>query len=102
MKLEYSGRERIPVAKDVVWAFITDPANIASCMPDVIESKVVDARTFDAVVQVAVGPVRGRFKFHVVIDPRYAGQLHADSRAAVGPAAGAEGAVSFSIVVRNS
>lgn len=69
MKLEYSGRERIPVGKDVVWAFITDPASIASCMPDVLESTVVDPRTFDAVVQVAVGPVRGKFKFHVVLDP---------------------------------
>ena len=70
MKLEYSGRERIPVTPDAVWAFISDPANIASCMPDVLESTVVDPRTFDAVVQVAVGPVRGKFKFHVVLDPQ--------------------------------
>jgi carbon monoxide dehydrogenase subunit G len=73
MNLEYSGQERIPASKDVVWAFITAPANIASCMPDVLESTVVDPRTFDAVVQVAVGPVRGKFKFHVVLDPQPGG-----------------------------
>jgi len=73
VNLEYSGRERIPVSTDVVWAFINDPANIASCMPDVIESTIVDARTFDVVVQVAVGPVRGKFKFHVVLDPQPGG-----------------------------
>ena len=70
MNLNYSGVERIPVAKDVVWAFINDPANIAACMPDVISSTVIDPRTFDAVVQIAVGPVRGKFKFHVVLDPQ--------------------------------
>jgi carbon monoxide dehydrogenase subunit G len=74
VNLEYSGREQIPAALETVWAFICNPANIASCMPDVIETKVVDARTFDVVVQVAVGPVRGKFKFHVVLDPQSSGQ----------------------------
>jgi len=70
VNLEYSGREAIPAALDAVWAFISDPANIAACMPDVIETSIVDARTFDVVVQIAVGPVRGKFKFHVVLDPQ--------------------------------
>jgi uncharacterized protein len=70
VNLRYEGVERIPVPKHVVWKFINDPANIASCMPDVLSSSVADARTFDAVVQVAVGPVRGKFKFHVVLDPQ--------------------------------
>lgn len=74
MKLEYSGREEIPVAQDVVWAFVNDPASIAACMPDVISSTVVDEHTFDAVVQVAVGPVRGKFKFHVVLEPQPGGE----------------------------
>jgi uncharacterized protein len=73
VKLEYGGRERIPVAPGVVWAFINDPASIASCMPDRIESTVIDARTVDVVVQVAVGPVRGKFKFHVMLDPQPGG-----------------------------
>lgn len=70
MNLNYSGCETIAAPHDTVWSFITDPASIASCMPDVIESTVVDPRTFDAIVQVAVGPVRGKFKFHVTLDPQ--------------------------------
>ncbi len=69
MNLAYEGCEQIPAPAERVWAFITDPAAIVSCMPDVISSNVVDGRTFDAVVQVAVGPVRGKFKFHVTLDP---------------------------------
>jgi hypothetical protein len=77
VNLEYSGREVIPADRSTVWAFINDPAKIAGCMPDVIESSVVDAHTFDAVVQVAVGPVRGKFKFHVVLVPQ-PGDEHMD------------------------
>ncbi len=69
MNLEYEGREEIPAPKARVWAFITDPGSIASCMPDVISSNVVDGRTFDATVKVAVGPVRGKFTFHVTLEP---------------------------------
>ena len=69
MNLEYSGTESIPASKDTVWSFVTSPSAIASCMPEVQSSKVIDDRTFDAVVGVAVGPVRGKFKFHVVLEP---------------------------------
>lgn len=70
MNLEYRGQERIPVGKDVVWAFITDPVKVASCMPDVVATTVIDGRKFDVVVQVAVGPVRGKLTFHVTLDPQ--------------------------------
>jgi len=74
VNLEYGGRERIDADRDTVWAFVNDPAKIAGCMPDVLESHVVDEHTFDAVVQVAVGPVRGKFKFHVVLVPQPGGE----------------------------
>lgn len=70
MNLEYRGTETIPASKDAVWAFINDPASIASCMPDVLSSTVIDPHTFDAVVGVAVGPVRGKFTFHVTLEPQ--------------------------------
>jgi uncharacterized protein len=70
MNLEYRGQERIPASKDVVWAFITHPVKVASCMPDLDSSKMIDARRFDAIVQVAVGPVRGKLTFHVTLDPQ--------------------------------
>ncbi|HVB37602.1 MAG TPA: carbon monoxide dehydrogenase subunit G, partial [Vicinamibacterales bacterium] len=45
-----------------VWAFVRDPQKIGGCLPEVVEVTVHDPQHFDAVVQVAVGPVRGKFK----------------------------------------
>lgn len=74
MNLEYSGREEIPTGLETVWAFVTDPTKVATCVPDVVESTVVDARTADAVVQVSVGPVRGKLKLRITLDPDAAAQ----------------------------
>jgi carbon monoxide dehydrogenase subunit G len=70
MNLTYNGHEDVPAPKDKVWTFINDPAQIAACMPDVVETTVHDAHNFDATVAVAVGPVRGKFKFKVSLDPQ--------------------------------
>jgi uncharacterized protein len=70
VNLEYKGQEVVPVPKDKVWAFINDPSKIASCVPDVISSNIRDPRNFDAVVGVAVGPVRGKFTFKISLDPQ--------------------------------
>jgi uncharacterized protein len=69
MDLQWSGQERIAASKDAVWSFINDPAKIASCLPEVQQTNVLDARTFDATVGVAVGPVRGKFKFKIGLVP---------------------------------
>lgn len=74
MNVEYRGSERIAACKDAVWAFINDPANVAACMPDVVESKVLDSHAFTAVVEVHVGPVRGTFHFNVALDPQSDGK----------------------------
>ncbi len=70
MNLEWSGQEKIAASKAAVWAFINDPAKVASCLPDLLESNVHDARNVDATVKVAVGPVRGKFKFAIQLEPR--------------------------------
>jgi len=69
MNLQYSGEERIPASPDVVWAFVTDPEKIGRSMPEVVEVTVHDPTHVDAVVQVAVGPVRGKFKLKVELQP---------------------------------
>lgn len=69
MNLEWNGQERINANKAKVWAFINDPAKIASCLPDLQSSNVKDAHNFDATVKVAVGPVRGSFKFAIALVP---------------------------------
>ena len=74
MNLHYSGQEVVPKPKATVWAFITDPRQVAGCVPDVIDSTVLDDRRFDAKVKVAVGPVRGTFTFHIALDPDPGGE----------------------------
>jgi len=46
MNLEWSGQERITASKEKVWSFINDPTSIASCLPDVRQTNVLDAHTF--------------------------------------------------------
>ncbi len=70
MNLQWNGEEAIPVSKDRVWAFITDPKQLATCLPDVLETTFYDDRKFEATVQVALGPVRGKFKFKIALDPQ--------------------------------
>jgi carbon monoxide dehydrogenase subunit G len=69
VNVEYSGQERIAAGADEVWAFVNDPEKVGRCLPDVIDVTVQDQTHFDAVVQVAVGPVRGRFKFKFELQP---------------------------------
>ena len=71
MKLQQRGEERMTAPPDVVWPFVTDPAKVASCLPEVVDVTVHDDTHFDATVGVNVGPVRGRFKlkFELLPDP---------------------------------
>ena len=73
MNLQYTGEETITADKATVWAFISDPAQIGRCLPDVVEVTVHDPTHFDAVAQVGVGPVRGKFKFKFELQPDPAG-----------------------------
>jgi uncharacterized protein len=70
MKLEYSGQEQIPASKNDVWTFINDPRKVASCLPDVQEVVVHDETHLDAIVQIGLGPVRGKFKFKITLEPQ--------------------------------
>jgi len=79
MDLQWNGQERIAASKDAVWSFINDPAKIASCLPDVQSTQVIDAHTFNATVGVALGPVRGKFQFKIALEPD-AGGSHMDMK----------------------
>ena len=61
MNLQYNGEEQIPAGVDKVWSFVTDPEKVGRCFPEVLDVAVQDPTHFDAVVQVGVGPVRGKF-----------------------------------------
>ena len=74
MNLQYSGEEQIPVGRDRVWTFVTDPEQVGRCFPEVVSVTVQDATHFDATVKVGVGPVRGNFKLKVELVPDAARQ----------------------------
>ncbi len=70
MNAHFDGHEVVPATKAATWAFISDPKNVASCLPDVSDSTVVDDHHVDARVKVAVGPVRGTFTFKIALEPQ--------------------------------
>ena len=74
MNLQFAGKEAISRSKNDVWSFINDPNSVAPCLPDVVDYQIKDDRHFDATVGVAVGPVRGRFKFKIELDPQNDGE----------------------------
>jgi carbon monoxide dehydrogenase subunit G len=69
VNLQYTGEEKIPASVETVWAFITTPERVGRSFPDVVDVTVQDATHLEAVVQVGVGPVRGKFKLKVEILP---------------------------------
>jgi carbon monoxide dehydrogenase subunit G len=70
MNLEYSGEEKIAASPEAVWAFVRDPEKVGRSLPEVLEVAVKDPTHFDAIVKVAVGPVRGKFKLKVELLPQ--------------------------------
>jgi carbon monoxide dehydrogenase subunit G len=70
MNLQWTGQELVAADRATTWIFINDPGQISQCLPDLLEAIVHDERSFDAIVQVALGPVRGKFKFRIVLEPQ--------------------------------
>jgi len=69
VNLEYSGEEKVAANPAAVWAFLQNPEKVGRCLPEVIDVTVQDQTHVDAVVQVAVGPVRGKFKLKLELTP---------------------------------
>jgi len=74
VNLQYNGEEQIPVGRDKVWAFVTDPEKVGRCFPEVVDVAVQDPTHFEATVQVGVGPVRGKFRLKVELAPDSTGR----------------------------
>jgi len=73
VNLAYSGEERVAANPATVWAFLQDPEKVGRCLPEVVDVTVQDPTHVDAVVEVAVGPVRGKFKLKLELAPDPAG-----------------------------
>lgn len=57
MAIRFRERFRVDAPASAVWAFLTDPRQVVSCVPGGELLAVLDARTFDGCVRVALGPL---------------------------------------------
>lgn len=63
--MEFSGEEKINAPRDKVWAFVTDPEQVAQCAPGLEDDglEIVDEDHFKVKVRAGVGMVRASFEF---------------------------------------
>ncbi|PTX61315.1 hypothetical protein C8P63_107110 [Melghirimyces profundicolus] len=74
----YQGDFFIDLPRPTVWAFVTDPHQMGSCIPDLLQLDVESETRFRALVRVGVGPVRGKFNLQTeltVTEPEKSGEL---------------------------
>ena len=66
---------------DEVWAFVTDPRRVASCMPGASLDEIIDERNFRGSIRVKVGAITAAYKGKVemtgVDESSHAVEIHA-------------------------
>lgn len=72
MSMKIEKRFTVEAPPERVWAFLTDPERVASCLPGAAITEKVDDRTYKGTMKVKLGPVsasyRGRLRFES-LDP---------------------------------
>ncbi len=61
-----------------VWAFLTDPHQVAQCLPGAAITEKVDDRTYRGTITVKVGPVAASYKGRISFDRLDVEKLEAD------------------------
>lgn len=67
--MSLSGVEQIQAGMSAVSRFVIDPSQVGKCLPDLQELTVTDPQHFTAFVKIGIGPIRGRFKMEVELQP---------------------------------
>ncbi|MEP6693316.1 MAG: carbon monoxide dehydrogenase subunit G [Chloroflexota bacterium] len=86
--MHFEGVVDVASARDRVWSFVSDPARVAGCAPDVEHLEVVDPTHFRVTVRAGIGPIRTTF----VVEAEFT-ELRANERAAVRAIGHARGSV---------
>src|SRR5687767_6842003 len=72
--LRHRPRERLPMTlriekkfvvaapADAVWAFLTDPRKVASCLPGASITGEIDEKTYAGAMNIKVGPVNAQYR----------------------------------------
>ncbi|AZI43026.1 hypothetical protein EHF33_09965 [Deinococcus psychrotolerans] len=68
--LQVQGSHTINAPQEKVWALLQDPDVLARCVPGVTEMVASGPDQYNAVLNVAVGPVKGKFQAKVTITDR--------------------------------
>jgi uncharacterized protein len=68
LRIEETFQLRAPV--DRVWAYLTDPRQVVTCLPGAELTSVADESTFHGAVKVKVGPIVAAYKGKVTITER--------------------------------
>jgi carbon monoxide dehydrogenase subunit G len=63
--MTFEGTVAIAAPREEVYAFLTDPARVTQCAPDVQRLEVLDAERFKVTVRAGVGFVRATFALDV-------------------------------------
>ena len=59
--MHFEGIVEVAAARDRVWSFVSDPARVAACAPDVEHLEVLDPTRFRVTVRAGIGPIRTTF-----------------------------------------
>ena len=62
--MQFKGAFVVGAPRERVYAIMTDPNQVAKCMPDMRKLEVKSADEFDAVVNVGISFIRGDFALH--------------------------------------
>jgi carbon monoxide dehydrogenase subunit G len=65
--MKFEGTVEIKAPRDRVWAFVSDPAQVAGCGPGVESVEMVDETHYKTVAKVGVGFISARFNGDVEI-----------------------------------
>ena len=52
----------VPPPADTVWAFLTDPRKVASCLPGASITGEIDEKTYGGAMNIKVGPVNAQYR----------------------------------------
>jgi len=68
--MKFEGTVDIKAPRDRVWAFVSDPAQVASCGPGVESVAMIDDTHFKSVAKIGVGFISARFNGDIEIVER--------------------------------
>ena len=68
--MKFEGTVEIDAPRDRVWAFVSDPAEVASCGPGVESVSMVDDTHYKSVAKLGVGFISARFNGDIEIVER--------------------------------